>query len=45
LANDVWSALLLAAIVDECQVQCVLLNDGVDPIVRRSFEAVDAAGR
>jgi hypothetical protein len=23
-------------------VQCVLLNDGVDPIVRRSFEAVDA---
>jgi len=23
-------------------VQCVLLNDDVDPIVRRSFEAVDA---
>jgi hypothetical protein len=33
---------MLAAIVDECQCQCVLLDDGVDPIVRRSFEAVDA---
>jgi hypothetical protein len=29
----------LVAIVDE---QCVLLNDDVDPIVRRAVEAVDA---
>jgi hypothetical protein len=27
---------LLVAIVDECQVQCVLLNNDVDAIVRRA---------
>ncbi len=27
---------LLVAIVDECQCRCVLLNNDVDPIVRRA---------
>jgi hypothetical protein len=34
--------MLLAAIVDECQVQCVLLNDDVDQIVRRARSKLDA---
>jgi hypothetical protein len=32
----------MLAVVDECQVRCVLLNNDVDPIVRRAVEAVDA---